>query len=192
MMVEESGRDYYQSLSEMTAVLNSTRAPEDVLRSIVEGVARAMAAKGCSLLLLTPDRKNLLQTTNYGLGDQYIKKGPIFTDKMIAEVLAGRPTAVENVTKDNRVRNQEQAKKEGVVSLLSVPVMLRGEVLGMMVVYTAQPHHFSEDAIRFVSAVANLGAICLENARLYDSAKKDYDALRLEIAEWRASMPSLE
>ena len=64
-MVKESGRDYYQSLSEMTAALNSTRAPEDVLRSIVEGVARAMAAKGCSLMLLTPDRKNLLQTAKH-------------------------------------------------------------------------------------------------------------------------------
>ena len=90
------------------------------------------------------------------------------------------------------MRYQEETKEEGIISFLSVPVMLRGEVAGMLRVYTAQPRHFTESTIHFVSAVANLGAIALESARLYDSIKEDYEALRLEIAEWRAWRPLVQ
>jgi len=190
--VKETGRDYYQSLYEVAVALNSTRTPEDALQSIVERVAKAMGTKGCSLMLLTPDKKLLLHTAGYGLSDQYIKKGPVFTDKIITEVLEGRSVVVEDATTDDRMRYQEQAKKEGIASILSVPVMLRGEAVGILRVYTAQPRHFTKSAIYFMSAVANLGATCLENARLYDSIKKDYEALRLEIAEWRAWRPLLK
>ena len=190
--MEETGRDYYQSLYEVAIALNSTRTPEDALQSIVERVAKAMGTKGCSLMLLTPDKELLLHTAGYGLSDQYIKKGPVFADKIITEVLEGRPVVVEDATTDDRMRYQEQAKEEGIASILSVPVMLRGEAVGVLRVYTAQPRHFTKSAIHFVSAVANLGAICLENARLYDSVKKDHDTLRLEVAEWRAWRPLLE
>ncbi len=190
--MEETGRDYYQSLYEVAAALNSTRTPEDILQSVVERVAKAIDAKGCSLMLLTPDKKLLLHTTAYGLSDQYIKKGPVFADNIITEVLEGRPVAVEDATKDDRMRYQEETKEEGIVSILSVPVMLRGEVAGVLRVYTAQPRHFTESTIHFVSAVANLGAIALESARLYDSIKEDYEALRLEIAEWRAWRPLVQ
>ena len=60
--------------------------------------------------------------------------------------------------------------------------------MGVMRVYTAEPREFTNADIYFVGAVANLGAIALENARLYDSVKKDYEALRLDLAEWRAAL----
>jgi len=96
--------------------------------------------------------------------------------------------AVLNAVDDDRIQYQKQAKEEGVASILSVPVLLRGEVIGVMRIYTAQPRHFTDADIYFVGAVANLGAIALENARLYDATKKDYEELRLDLAEWRAAL----
>ena len=179
---------FYESLYQAASVLNSARAPEAVLRSLVESVAKATGAKACSLMLLTPDRKILLHTVAYGLSDWYLRKGPIKADKSISEALEGKPVRVLNVIGDERVMYQEQAKKEGIASILSVPMMLRGEVIGVARVYTAKPYHFSDDEIYFVEAVANLGARALENARLYDSVQKDYDAFRCEMLQWRAEL----
>jgi len=179
---------FYESLYQAASVLNSARAPEAVLRSLVESVAKATGAKACSLMLLTPDRKILLHTVAHGLSDWYLRKGPIKADKSISEALEGKPVRVLNVIGDERVMYQEQAKKEGIASILSVPMMLREEVIGVVRVYTAKPYHFSDDEIYFVEAVANLGAIALENARLYDSVQKDYDAFRLEMLQWRAQL----
>jgi GAF domain-containing protein len=186
--METTKEIYYTSLYELAATLNSARAPDSILQSVVEGVAKAMGAKGCSLMLLSPDRKVLLHTVAYGLSDWYVRKGPISADKSISEAVEGKAVAILDATKDDRIQYREQAKKEGIASILSVPIMLREENIGVIRVYTAEPCHFTMDDIYFVGAVANLGAIALENARLYEAVQKDYDTFRLDMLEWRAAL----
>ena len=169
---------YYQSLYEIAAAVNSTRNPDAILNYIVENVAKAIEAKGCSLMLLTPDKELLLHTAAYGLSDWYVQKGRVSADKSISEALEGKPVAVLDATKDKRIQYQLEAKRESVASILSVPMMLREEIIGVIRVYTAEPHQFTANEIHFVSAVANLGAIALENIRLYNSLQRDYDALK--------------
>jgi len=183
--MEKARPSYYESLYEVAAALNSAHAPEAVLHSIVENVAGAVGARGCSLMLLTPDRKRLLHTAAFGLSDRYVKKGPVSADKSITEALVGGPVAVFDATKDRRIQYREQARQEGIASILSVPMMLRGETIGVVRVYTAEPRRFTMDDMYFVGAVANLGAIALENARLYQSARKNYQALRQDMLSWR-------
>ncbi len=164
--MEKAKSNYYQSLYEIAATLNSARTRESILQSTVETVAKAMGAKGCSLMLLTPDKELLLHTAHYGLSNWYVQKGRIRTDKSIPEALEGKPVAILDATKDKRVQYQLEAKREGVASVLSVPMMLRGEIIGVIRVYTAEQRHFTADDVYFVSAVANLAAIALENAKL--------------------------
>lgn len=186
--METTEKSYYHSLYEAAAALNSARAHEGILHTIVERVAKTVGAKGCSLMLLSPDRKLLLHTVAYGLSDWYVRKGPVSADKSISEALAGRPVAVLDATTDERVQYREQAKREGIASVLSVPMKLREEIIGVLRVYTAERHSFSEDEIYFAEAVANLGAIALENGRLYDACQRDYEAFRRDMLEWRAAL----
>jgi len=176
--VEKAERNFYQSLYKVAAIVNQGHTPEGVLQSIVETVAKTMGAKGCSLMLCTPDRELLVHTAAYGLSEWYVHKGRVSADKSIAEALDGKPVAVLDATEDKRIQYRLEAKKEGVASILSVPIMLREEIIGVIRVYTAEPRHFTTDDMYFVGAVANLGAIALENARLYDSLQRDYDALK--------------
>ncbi len=186
--MEEKERRYYTGLYEIAAAVNSAGTPDSVLNTIVESVAKALDAKACSLMLLTPDRKLLFHTADYGLSDQYVRKGPVSADKSIAEALDGKPITVLDAAEDERVQYRRQAKEEGIVSILSAPVMLVEDVVGVIRVYKGEPYRFTEADIYFVTAVANLGAIALENARLFDSVKKDYEGLRRDIAEWRAAL----
>ena len=187
-MVEQNERRYYHRLYEIAAAVNSARGHDSVLRSVVKNVAGAVGARGCSIMLLTPDRKLLLHTAAYGLSDWYVRKGPVSADESISEALQGRPIAVLDATEDLRIQYREQAKREGIASILSVPMRLREEIIGVMRVYTGEPRHFTDDDIYFAGAVAHLGAIALENARLYDSVRKDYEELRRDVAEWRAAL----
>jgi GAF domain-containing protein len=186
--METKKETYYDSLYELAATLNSSRAPEAVLHSLVEGVAKAVGAKGCSLMLLSPDRKVLLHTVSYGLSKGYIRKGPLSADKSISEALEGKPVAVLDATRDDRIQYREQAKKEGIASMLSVPMLLREEIIGVIRVYTADPYDFTIDDMYFVGAIGNLGAIALENARLYQAVQKVDETFRQDILEWRAAL----
>jgi len=180
-------RTYYESLYEIAAAINSARTPESVIGSIVEMVAQSLDAKGCSIMLLTPDKKRLLHTAAYGLSDEYIRKGPYAADQSIAETLNSGPICILDASTDTRMQYPEFQTKEGICSILSVPMVLRDEVIGVMRVYTGEPHYFSSDEMYFLAAVANLGAIALENAELYEFVQKDYETIRRELLEWRAA-----
>jgi signal transduction histidine kinase len=54
------------------------------------------------------------------------------------------------------------------VSLLSVPLLFAGQVIGTLSVYTGVPYNFSNEEIRILSALAELSAIAIEKARLYE------------------------
>ncbi|MBI4186891.1 MAG: GAF domain-containing protein [Chloroflexi bacterium] len=186
--MKKTEKNYYQSLYQVASIMNSERTAESLLHSIVESVAKAMGAKACSMMLLTPDRELLLHTVAYGLSDRYLRKGPIRADKSISDSLKGKPVAVLNATEDERVLYREQAREEGIASILSVPMKLRGEVIGVVRVYTAEPYRFTRDDINFAETVANLGAVALENLRAYDIIQKDYESFRREMLQWRAEL----
>jgi GAF domain-containing protein len=171
-------KSYYQSLYEVAMAVNSARDPEGVLRSIVENVTDAMGVKGCSLMLLAPDKKVLLHTIGYGLSDWYIKKGPVSADESIAEALEGKIVVILDATTDKRMQYRQQAEKEGIKSVLCAPMMLRGEVVGVMRVYSAEIRSFDDDDKYFAGAVANLGATALDNAKRFDSLQEEYDSFR--------------
>jgi signal transduction histidine kinase len=171
---------YYSSLYEMAALVNSAHTPERVLDAIVKAVAETLQAKGCSLMLLTPDRKTLLHTAAYGLSDWYVRKGPVKTGQIISEVLKGKSVTVLDATTDERVLYREQARKEGIASMFSAPMLLKGEVVGVARVYTAEPHDFTAGEMYFVEAAANLGAIALERARELEQCFIEVDKMEEE------------
>ena len=186
--MEEREKNYYQSLFQLAATLNSARSPDEILRSIVENIANAMGVKGSSLLLLTPDKKVLLRIVAHGLSDWYVRKGPVLTDESMSETLTGKVVAVFDAPNDERVQFRKQVKQEGIASILSVPVKLREEVVGVLRVYTSEPRQFTESDIRFAEIAANFGAIALESAKFYQTLQKDYEDFRQELLQWHAEL----
>lgn len=176
--MEKTARSYYRSLYDVACAVNSAGDPDTVLRSIVEGMTGAMNARGCSLMLLTPDRKQLIHTVSCGLSEEYTRKGPVSADMSLSEALEGKPVAVHNATTDERIQYHDDARREGIASILSAPMMLRGEVVGVIRLYTSGPRWFTSDDMYFVGAVAHLGAIALDNAKRYERLEKEYHAFR--------------
>ncbi|MCX6008527.1 MAG: GAF domain-containing sensor histidine kinase [Chloroflexi bacterium] len=164
----------YKVLYDIAHKLNSNLAPKEVLRTIVESIRDAADAKGCSLMLLTPDRQQLIHTVDCGLSNWYVRKGLVRVDAAIAQALDGKPVAILDATTDPRVQYREQAKREGVVSMLSLPLMRRGQVIGIVRIYTSELRQFSDQEIDFFSTMANLGAVALERAELLEEEKKQF------------------
>ncbi|MDP2916328.1 MAG: GAF domain-containing sensor histidine kinase [Dehalococcoidia bacterium] len=176
-------RERYEILYSIARELASSLAPDEVLNTIVESVTRAVNAKGCSLMLLTPDKKQLTHTVSYGLSRQYLSKGPVMSNIIIKEVLNGKSVTVLNAPIDPRVQYKAQAKKEGIASMFSVPLKPNGEVIGIMRVYTSEPRRFSTQDVGFLGYLANLGAIALEKAKLHEALNRDLELRCAEVAK---------
>ncbi|MCJ7655306.1 MAG: GAF domain-containing sensor histidine kinase [Dehalococcoidia bacterium] len=164
----------YKVLYDIAQKLNSDLAPKEVLRTIVESIRDAADAKGCSLMLLTPDRQQLIHTVDCGLSNWYVRKGLVRVDAAIVQALDGKPVAILDATTDPRIQYRDQAKKEGVASMLSVPLIRRGQVIGIVRIYTSELRKFSDQEVDFFSTMANLGAVALERAELLDEEKKQF------------------
>lgn len=171
---------YYRTLYNIAVAINSSLDPETVLGSIVQHTATTLEAKACSIMLLSPDRRELFHSASSGLSDQYVRKGALKVDQSMKETLNGRSVAIADAGSDPRVQYRAQATQEGIASMLSVPIRLRGEVMGLMRLYSSEPREFSEEEVGFVEAVANLGAIALENAQRFEAATAGPEAARRE------------
>lgn len=168
---------YYHALYRVATTVNSTLESTAVLTAIVQNVAEAMGTKACSIMLLSPDRRELRHSAAYGLSEKYVKKGPVRVDLSMSEALAGRSVAVLDATADARVQYGPQNQEEGISSILSVPMRLRGQIIGVVRVYAGEPREFSLEDAEFVEAVAHLGAISLDNAHSHEELKYNYDMI---------------
>lgn len=175
MTIKESS--YFRALYKVAVTINSSLNPKKVLNNIVQSAAETLGAKGISILLLSPDRRELRHTIDYGLSDRYIQKGPVSVDRSIADTLEGRSVVVQDTATDPRLQYGPQAVEEGIASIISVPMWLKGEVIGVLRVYMGERTDFTERDIEFVEAIANLGAIALYNARRHHEVKDNLEMI---------------
>jgi len=171
----------YKTLYAIARELTSSLSADKVLNTIVESVTKAVNAKGCSLMLLTSDRKQLVHTISYGLSKSYLRKGPI-KPSVIDEVLKGSIVAILDAAQDSRVQYKERAMSEGIASMLSIPLKPDGEIMGIMRVYTSKPYQFSPEEIDFLSSIANLGAIALGKARIHEALGESLEQYSIELS----------
>jgi signal transduction histidine kinase len=117
---------------------------------------------------------------SFGAGDAYVKKPRLSTEESLLGVVLRRkkPLQVANVQGDNRYQNVELARREGLISLLSVPLLFAGQSIGTLNVYTGRPYNFSNEEIQILSALAELSAIAIEKARLYERVVDVEEQLR--------------
>lgn len=179
--------NYCKTLHGVAAAINSTLNPDTVLNCMVENVTKVLEAKGCSILYLTPDKKHLDRAATYGLSEEYINKGPLLADQSISDALNGKAVNILDATVDERVQYRDQKRKEGIASILCVPMVLGNNIIGVVRVYTAEKRSFTIDDVYFVEAIANLSAIAFENAKLYAAQQKDYESFFQEMMEWRSA-----
>ncbi len=178
--MKNNDRNYYRSLYEAARVINSTLEPGDVLSKITEQTAKALNVKACSLRLLDRAGKFLMPGAAYGLSKGYLRKGKVEVAKsgLDTEALAGKTVSIVNAGVDPRFQYREEAKAEGLTSILVVPLKLEEKkTIGVMRVYSAAERTFTEDEVEFLTIMANLSAIAIENARLHQALKTDYEML---------------
>lgn len=160
----------FESLASVSRTINSTLNLDEALNAVTREACVLMQAKMCSLMMLDSSRGWLELRASFGAGQSYLQKPRL----SVAESLLGtvvrrkKPIQVDNVQTSGRYQNVEVARREGLVSLLSVPLVFGGEAIGALSVYTSRPFVYSDDEVRILSAFAELSGIAIEKARLYE------------------------
>ncbi len=186
-MAKSAKKDGYQlylkqigALSKVANLITSGLYLEELLRLIVHVTAEVTNSKISSLMLLDPYKKELVVRATQSISEAYNKKPNIKLGVGIAGIVAeaNKPIIVLDVKKDARYLNQDIAKKEGLCSLASVPVAVKGRVIGVLNCYTSKKHKFSKHELDVLTALANQAAVAIENAELDLRARSAEEALQ--------------
>jgi signal transduction protein with GAF and PtsI domain len=160
-------------LSKISQTIVSDLYLEDILKLIVMVTAEVMSSKICSLMLLDEERKELVVRATQSVSEAYNKKPNVKLGEGIAGKVAleNRPITILDVKNDAQYRNKDIAINEKLSSLLSIPLSVKGKVIGVLNTYTSKPHKFTKEEISLLGTVANQAAIVIENARLITKSK---------------------
>lgn len=169
----------YESLIRITKAISTIRDPEEIVLITVEGVTSALKVKGCTLFLFSRKSDELKLAGSFGLSEEYLNKGPVSSLRSIAAALQDRqPVAIFDVTDDPRIQYPDDAKREGIASILSVPIIIGENMIGCLRVYTAEPWEFTLNDVNFVQAVAQIVGMALEMCRVNKGLKDSIDILK--------------
>ncbi|WP_372682852.1 GAF domain-containing protein [Desulfosarcina sp.] len=167
----------YETLIKVTRSLSKSKDPDKIIRMTVESIQSALGIKGCALFLMNPKSEELEVAASTGLSKEYLNKGTVSALRSIADSLKDGPVAVYDVNDDPRIQYPEAAKKEGIASILSVPIMVGDSVIGAVRVYTAEKWEFTLDDVNFVQALAQIAGVLIEMSRLYKGQNEYIDVL---------------
>jgi GAF domain-containing protein len=166
---------------EMASSITASTDIKTILQTLTEDVAKALGVKAATIRLLDENRVVLRLAASYGLSEKYLKKGPISAEKSIAQALQGKPVVVKDASTDSGVQYRNEKKEEGIVTILSVPIKSRDEVIGVLRLYSAVAREFRESEITFVTALAYMGGVAIQNMSLLSMLKDDVKDLRENV-----------
>jgi signal transduction protein with GAF and PtsI domain len=169
----------YETLLKITKAISHSRDLEEVVLMTVESIKTALEVKGCALFLVNRKSNELELGASYGLSDEYINKGPVSALRSITQSLTEGPIAIYDVTDDPRIQYPKAAEKEGIASILSVPIIVGGRTIGVMRVYTETPWEFTLEDVNFVQAIAQMAGMAINMCRYTKGLKGSIDVLKV-------------
>lgn len=168
---------YFDALYQITLRIASSLDLDNLLAYVTEEAARAVDARASSVRLLDKEGKRLEMQAVHGLSESYLNKGPVevANSPIDREILSGRATQLSDVTTDASFQYPGEAEREGIHAVASVPLIAHNRPIGVLRVYSGERRVFTDREMQFLIAVGDLAALCIENARLYDQVKQNYE-----------------
>jgi signal transduction protein with GAF and PtsI domain len=180
-LYQETSRraQHLSALAQVGQIIVSGKYLEEMLQLIVSFVTEMMPARVCSIMLVDRKKNELVLKAAKCSSQEYwqrpnLKIGRSLISRVVKEK---RPLIVRDVTHEVEYRYPELAKREGVRSLLSVPMIVKDHVIGVINIYVAEEREFSGEEVRLLSTVADQAALAIENTKLMVEAQESQEAL---------------
>jgi signal transduction protein with GAF and PtsI domain len=154
-----------------------------MLSHLCQLLAAALEIKGCSVLVLNTDKEELEVLASFGLSTRYLSKGPLKPERSLGCVLKGEPIIIEDVTKSDLLQYPEAANREGIASIVSVPILFMGEVIGVLRLYHRQRWTISERDVESLLILSEMIGLAMMFTRLANTIKAIRDSIRVLPSE---------
>ena len=160
--------DYLKTLNKISRAITSDLYLEDILKLIVTLTANVMKAKVCNVWLIDDKKQEFNIKATQSMHQEYLNKKTIKLNEGIVGLVARekKPKIIFDVLKEEQYKEKKLARKEGLISMASIPMMVKDKVIGVLNVYTNKPYEFTKAEITLLSTIANQAAVAIEKTEL--------------------------
>jgi signal transduction protein with GAF and PtsI domain len=131
---------------------------EIMANHLTQLLVAALEIKGCTIFALNPESEELEVLASFGLSMGYVNKGPVLTRKSIPETSSAKPTVIRDVRDSERLQYPEDAAREGIGAIVSIPIMFYGKVVGALRLYHQEAWNISDEDVDSLQVLAeNIG-----------------------------------
>lgn len=166
--------------------INSSLDIKKILHNLTADICEALGMKGVIIRLLNKSTGELDLVASYGLSEEFLNKGPVSGKKHLVKVLKGDIVFIEDVATNKAIQYKDEVIKEGISSMLVVPVKAKDEVIGIMRLCSSTKRTYPDDVIMLVSALAQTGGLAIQNAAMYLALQNDMKDLKEDIWSHRS------
>jgi len=171
---------------DLASNINASLDVKQILHNLTVDLSEALDMKGVIIRLLNKETGNLQLVASHGLSEEFLSKGPVSAEKSVTQAMKGETIIIDDVENDVRIQYRDAAVREGIVSMLVVPIRIRDDVIGIMRLCSDIKRDYSEDIIVLVNALAQTGGLAIQNASMYLALQDDMKELKDDIWSHRS------
>lgn len=173
---DQTYNNYIKALTDISSAITSDLFLEDILKLIVMVTAKVTGVEICSLWIVDESKKppQIRLKTTQSISPEYIQDRALDpSEGVVGHVISSKePLILDNVLESDMFKEKEMAKKLGLVSMVSLPLITKEDkAIGVLNCFTAQPHKFSDTEVNLLTAVANQSAVAIVNTELMVKTK---------------------
>jgi len=153
---------------------------QEILATLTREACRMLEARACVFYLLDTTTRRLRCAASSAAPELQVPEGEFDLEGCLfaSPVHTRRQIWFQNLFSPEFLEMPDMPRGAGLGSVLSTPVVFENDVLGVLAVFSAGTHRFDNDEKRLCAALAGLGAVALQNARLYARVFRSEDVLR--------------
>jgi two-component system, NtrC family, sensor kinase len=173
---------YFQVIRDIQRAVHSRTRVKEVLDIVVTKSTEILNAKGALIRILNKDTNQFEVCAACGMGTQYLQKGPVTTDKLIADPRnLHRVLIIKNIWNAPRVEYPQQAWEEGIRMMLDVPLAIEDQLVGLIRVYLEKERAFADSELDFIITIAEQCACIIERVQLFENQQSDFTHLAMHV-----------
>lgn len=163
-----------RALHDINLAITSTLDLQSVLNLLLEKIDLLLPSTAATTIRLIDKQTGALEPVASRNFDDQVWKAEEWDGHDLAQlVLRGRsPLMISNLQGSRAIRNPWFFRMHGLVSYIGIPLVAKGEPVGVIGFYTRQQLHFSNEQIEFLSTFAGQAAIAINNSQLYGQTRK--------------------
>lgn len=166
-MTDGRNKTFLDMFIEVTKAITSSVDIDEVFKLIAQKIPQVVEVDAATIRVLDGSGKKLVLKAASGLSQAYLERGTIDTEEPVFKALQGEPIFIENAPTDPRINYPEETAREGIKSILVVPIPIRGRICGILRLLTRKTRSFSKEEIAFVAALGEQCGIAIENASIF-------------------------